>query len=377
MNAKYLLLGALGLGLMTVIWWFVKDNFLTDGPLRLHLLQPVPGPMEFFSDKLLLLRKETANGPLLLKVLDEDLVVRYRFDTRQMERAEVADWHAATERIKICRGGFGIPENDETGKYNTYGKYARLGSYSEDRSKVAIISAAGPKGPSISLIPGLGGGPGIYGSRYLEIKSGDQPFANLRGPIRVVDESMMSLCWTDEEDTLVYFNQYTFYFSILRVADSMPVAEPAQDPPDKPRVPAVGEPAKPDLSGFTGKFRDYGIDEDGDGRYEKVAVEVETETAISGRYKIFLGLESSNGSRVVQDVETELKGGIETTKIIFDAGDWFEKGIDGELLIAVAQLSYGERPMLEMLENIGRTQRYSSEQFSRPKLPSSRGTKDL
>ena len=363
MNTKYLLLAAVGLALIILGWWFIKDGFLTEGPLRTYSMQPVPGEVKFFYDKLLLVRRESANGPLLLKVLNEDLVVRYGFDTRQVQRVQVADWHAASGRITICGDGFPIPEEDETGKYNSYGKYARLGAYSKDQSKLAMISAAGPKGPSISLIPGLGGGPAIYGSRYLEIKSGVHPFTNLQIPIRVVDESGMSLCWTEEQDTLVYFSRYTFRFSIVPLAGST-LAQPTLD---TPRVPDAGL-TRPDLSRFTGKFRDYGIDADGDGLYEKIAIEIETETSMPGRYKIHLGLQASNGSRAGQGVETELKGGIEMTKVIFDADEWSLKDVEGELLITNAHLDYGDGPNIEIRESLGRTRKFSRDQFKRENI---------
>jgi hypothetical protein len=341
------------------IGWFLQDNVFTDGFLSTHSLRRTEGRIEPLYDRLLLVRRESAGGPLLLKVLNEDIVVRYRFDTNRSEPVDSRAWHAATGTVAICQNSFQTQTEEEVGKYQTYGKFALNGAFSRSGGKLAVISAYGPKMPGISLFPGLGGGRNIWGQRYLEVKDGKPPYTNLRKTIRAADDG--ALCWSHEEDTVVYYEpNYFFRFSIFAL-DYTSGGEAAS----AIHSAFTGKDLPPDLSRLTGRFRDYGIDEDGDGLFEAIAIDIETETTVPGRYKIFLGLVSEGKEHVGGWAEAELNGGIETTTVRFDTSDWHQRGIEGEMTITSAQLDYGDDPNLENRENFGRTKKYSADPFKR------------
>jgi hypothetical protein len=312
-------------------------------------------------NKLLLLRREWKGGPLLLKVLNEEPIVRYHFDTERSEKSDLASWQSATEPVTVCGGSFSVAPEEEVTKYDTYGKYALDGAYSASNARLAIISAYGPKMPSFSLIPGLGGGRNIWGQRYLEAKNGQPPFANLRKPIRMADDWSQSLCWTGEEDAVIYYSRHYFsWFSVLSLSDKTVTEKPSTE-----GAPTVSDQASPDLSRFTGNFRDYGIDSDGDGLFEKIVIEVETQTSIPGQYSLSVSLTATNGKTAARGTEAELKGGTEWTRVVFDAEEWFEKGIDGALSISRARLEYGLSIDIDEREDLGRTREYSQDQFKR------------
>lgn len=366
MTRRHLLYSILVTGVVFLSAWFFKDNFFTDGWLQGHQLLPMKNNSSLSPayEKLLLLRREWKGGPLLLKVLNEEPVVRYHFDTERSDKVDLANWQSATEPITVCGGSFTTSSEEEVSKYHTYGKYALDGAFSPSGAKLAVVSAYGPKMPSFSFIPGLGGGRNIWGQRYLEAKNGQPPFENLRKPIRMEDDWSQSLCWTSEEDAIVYFSHHYFSrFSVFYLGDKAVLAKPDGD--GQRLVPG---PTPPDLSRLTGNFRDYGIDADGDGLYEKIAVEIETETIIPGKYKLLLSLASSQGKTVYRGADAELKGGMEWTKLLFDTEEWYEKGIDGPLEIVEAEIEYGTGIDVEKRDDLGRTQNYPRVRFKRENI---------
>ena len=250
-----------------------------------------------------------------------------------------------------------MSEETEIGKYNTYGKYALAMSYSPNKTKLAVISAYGPKGPTGGFI--FGGGYRIFGQRYLEIKENTANYPTISKPIRLREMSSPGLCWSEDENLVVTYDYY-YNFSVVNLSS---------EPATQINLNSDKEPeSKPDLSRLTGVVRDYGVDENGDGLFEKVAVEVETETTIPGRYKIYVGIKSKSDKNFVKSVETELKGGIETTKLLFDTDNWFETKTDGVFTINFIHLEFGNYPNLEIRENVGRTREYSLAQFQRPNI---------
>jgi hypothetical protein len=340
--------------ILTGFIWLTKDIFATEKTL----------PVFRLSDKtagygeLLLVRRLSPNGDILLKRLREKTV--YQYDLRRKTAAEVGEdvWNNATEKISVCEG---FSENQtDGGKYTTYGKYILAANDSPDKTRTAVLSAYGPKIKNISLMPFLGGGYTIYGTRYLEIKKASENYKNIGKPFRVEKMISPQLCWTEDGNSLVIFDSLYFEFS---VADFNP-QPPAQDV----RNAAKQTAPKPDLSRLTGVVRDYGVDENGDGLFEKIAVEIETETSFPASYKIFVDLEANTGKHFAEEARVELKGGVETTKVLFDTKPFFDEKIEGVFKISFVDLDYKDNPMLERREDLGQTREYKLSQFERPNI---------
>lgn len=340
--------------LVLFFFWLTKDAFTTENPPAVFSMSD-----KILYNKMLLIRRSSPNGNLLLKILDEKTIFQYDINQKSVSKVGERVWSNATEKVSICQGSSAMSEKTEVGKYNTYGKYALVMNDSPNKAKLAIISAYGPKVPTVGFI--FGGGYRIFGQRYLEIKENITKYPTIAKPIRIEEMSSPSLCWSEDENLVVIYDHWNYSFSVVNLS-SEPAPQIAQN--------ADGEPeSKPDLSRLTGVVRDYGVDEDGNGIFEKIVVEIETETNMPGRYTIHVGLKSDNDKYFGETVETELKGGIETTKILFDTKPLFDKKIDGVFQINYVQLYYANNPILEMRENLGQTQAYKLEQLGqRPNI---------
>lgn len=312
---------------------------------------------EMFYDKLLLIRRASPNGHLLLKILNEDKVFLYDIDKKTVTQVDVLAWHGSTEKVSVCDSTIGTRSENEQ-SFNTSAKYALAFNESPDRSKVAVYTAAGPKTPGFSIFPGLGGGSRYYGQRYIEIKTNDTHKSDLAEPVRVQDLTAPGLCWSHDEDIVLLYDTYHFDFSVL---DLNP-----QKHAGTPPVVAAQSQTGPDLSRFTGIVRDQGIDENGDGLFEKISVEVETETTIPGKYIINISLRSRKGNHYSTGKEVELKGGKETTKFVFDTKPMFEAGDDGAFEYALNNLIYRYGVDLDFRQDAGTTHEYKLSQFQRP-----------
>lgn len=333
------------------VWW-AKDSFTTEKTLPLfRMSDKTAGYGEF-----LLVRRLSPNGNILLKKSEEKTI--YQYDVRRKTASEAGEdvWGSATEKIFVCEA---ISDNQaDSGKYTTYGKYILAANDSPDKTKTAVLSAYGPKVPNIGVIPFLGGGYRIFGTRYLEIKKASDDYKNIGKPYRVKKmTSSPQLCWTNDENSVVIFDQWNFEFS---VADFNP--QPAQPV----RNSTTQAASKPDLSRLTGVVRDYGVDENGDGLFEKIAVEIETETSFPARYKIFVALESNTGKHFAEEARVELKGGVETTRVLFETKPWLDEKIDGVFKISFVDLDYKDGHPLERREDFGQTREYKLAQFGRP-----------
>ena len=343
---------AVSSALLLIFVWLIKDNFSTEKPLPVFSMSD-----KILYDKLLLIRRVSPNGNLLLKLLNEKEVFECDINGKSVAEVDEQVWLNASEKVIVCNSGQEIGEENQVGKYNTYGKYALNAAVSPDKTKISVVSGYGPRVPNISLIPFFGGGYRVLGQRYLEIKENSTTYQTLGKPFRIREMPSPSLCWTADQNLLLYYDRWSCHFSVFKL-DSEPVVLTPQN-----QIKQM--PPKPDLSRLTGVVRDYGVDEDGDGRFEKVAVEIETETSVAGKYHIFLSLKSKDGIFFTEVADVDLKGGLEMTKLLFDAKPWFDEKIDGVFKIETVDLTYQYHPFLERRENLEQTQEYKLPQFSR------------
>jgi hypothetical protein len=335
--------------------WLAKDTFSSEKMLPLFRI----GKRTASYGELLLVRRLSPHGDILLKRLKEETI--YQYDARRKISFEVGKdvWNNASEKISVCEPS--RVDQPDQGKYKAYGKYILTVNDSPDKTKTAVLSAAGPKVKNISLIPFFGGGETIHGTRYLEIKNASEGYKNIGETFRVEKMISPEVCWTEDGNSVVIYDQVYYDFS---VADLNPQTPLEADVRNNLKQAA----SKPDLSRLTGVVRDYGVDENNDGLFEKIAIEVETETSLPAMYRIFVDLETSTGKHFANEARVELKGGFETTKILFDTKPWYEEKIDGALKISLVDLDYKDVTMIERREDLGQTREYKLSQFQRPNI---------
>lgn len=341
---------AVSSALVLVFAWLIKDNFFTEKPSPVFSMSD-----KILYNKLLLIRRISPNGNLLLKLLNEKEVFEYDINRKSVAEVDEQVWLNASEKVSVCYPHQGIRQENRVGKYNSYGKYALAAAASPDKTKTAVVSAYGPKTPTVGLI--FGGGDKYWGQRYLEIKENSPEYQTLGKPFRTYEMSSPGLCWAEDGNLLVYFDVWSYRFSVFNLGSEPIISTPPNR--TEPMSP------KPDLSRLTGAVRDFGIDENSDGRFEKVAIEVETETSVDGIYNIFVRLKSENGECFRENVRANLKGGIEKTKVLFDMEEWSEEKLSGAFEIDYISLDYETGTNLEQREHIGQTQKYDFAEFDR------------
>jgi pimeloyl-ACP methyl ester carboxylesterase len=90
----------------------------------------------------------------------------------------------------------------------------------------------------------------------------------------------------------------------------------------------------PSRTTFTGEVADRGIDDDGDGRYERLAVDVGVEVDVAASYRVFGTLADLAGAPIEQVlVEGQLAAGRQTVSLEFDGAPLFARGTDGPYLV--------------------------------------------
>jgi uncharacterized delta-60 repeat protein len=90
----------------------------------------------------------------------------------------------------------------------------------------------------------------------------------------------------------------------------------------------------PSATAFSGVISDYGIDSDGDGRYDQLAIEVECEVDVAAEYRVFGTLTDSAGTAIEQvRVEQQLQPGSQIVSLLFDGARLFDLGLDGPYVL--------------------------------------------
>ena len=177
------------------------------------------------------LRTDASSGLLLLKHKYGTVV--YMFDPATQKISEISEdeWEKSTGEITQCREQLPGDYNQKvqfttypdyaatlsSKKIHTYGRYVLFATESPTRSKVALLSAAGPRsGPGISIIFGLGGSdPEVKGQKYVQIM--DLNSGIVGEPVRISgtgESDRYRFCWTADEKYLVNYKPYE-NFSII------------------------------------------------------------------------------------------------------------------------------------------------------------------
>ncbi len=124
-------------------------------------------------------------------------------------------------------------------------------------------------------------------------------------------------------------------------------------------------------SRLSGGAQDRGVDDDGDGLLDRVALDVPTQTTEAGTYRTFVSLKTANGQTIVRNGDAELQPGPGSITASFDADDLLALGENGPYTISLIDLvlvsAAGVSPC-DRLENVGTTGTYLLNQFRRDPL---------
>lgn len=125
----------------------------------------------------------------------------------------------------------------------------------------------------------------------------------------------------------------------------------------------------PNRSRLTGNFMDSGVDDTGNGLFDRLAIELDTDTAEAGSYRLYVELRSAGGGSSLQSTEAALPVGPGSVEVNFPAAAIQELGEDGPYEVAVAELVFfgpAGASSADRLLDLGQTQAYTLSQFQRP-----------
>lgn len=133
------------------------------------------------------------------------------------------------------------------------------------------------------------------------------------------------------------------------------------------------------LAGLTGTVTDSGVDDDFDGRFDRIALQVGTDVVQAGTYRAFVRLETAGGRELLRSAEAALQAGLDDVEVDFEAAALRDLGEDGPYRIALVDLVFlgTERATpADRLENVGSTRTYRLSDFERPALALTGSTSD-
>jgi len=135
----------------------------------------------------------------------------------------------------------------------------------------------------------------------------------------------------------------------------------------------------PARSLLTGGFNDMGVDDDGNGLFDRISIEVDTDTLEAGDYRLFLRLDTMGGQSLVRTTDAALPVGPSVLTVDFEADAIQQLGEDGPYeLVSVELLFLGPAgaSSADRLQNVGQTQAYLLSEFERPLLALTGETSD-
>ena len=90
----------------------------------------------------------------------------------------------------------------------------------------------------------------------------------------------------------------------------------------------------PSGTAFSGAISDYGLDIDGDGRYDQLVIDVQFDVDVAADYQVFGTLTDSAGTTIDQVCpEQQLQPGLQTVSLRFDGARLFDSGLDGPYVL--------------------------------------------
>lgn len=119
---------------------------------------------------------------------------------------------------------------------------------------------------------------------------------------------------------------------------------------------------------FSGKYNDYGVDEDSDGLYDYLVIEAELNVGESGNYSGAAWLYANETVIVKISGSGYLGKGIQTIDLVFDGVSIYEKGIDGPYTLMYFTLRDENGSLVNYGWNIYNTSAYNYTEFQRGEL---------
>jgi hypothetical protein len=126
----------------------------------------------------------------------------------------------------------------------------------------------------------------------------------------------------------------------------------------------------PPLAGFN-SFSDAGVDDNGNGLIDRVAVTATVQVQSAGNYRLELSLAASNGREARASATANLLAGVQQITASFSATQVSGLGVDGPYTIKNATLLYTddpEEPVAAFRENAGPTFAYTLSSLEHPAL---------
>ena len=117
------------------------------------------------------------------------------------------------------------------------------------------------------------------------------------------------------------------------------------------------------------KYEAEGIDDDGDGRYDRLQVAAGVEAPAPGRYDVVVTLRASNGATVSAHALAMLEGGSQTVAVDFDAAQLLTLGADGPWTLALVRLDEvtdSDRLLRDRVLEAGTTDGFALASFASP-----------
>lgn len=121
---------------------------------------------------------------------------------------------------------------------------------------------------------------------------------------------------------------------------------------------------------LTGVVTDQGVDDNGDTLFDRVAIDVQTNITLAGKYLALVHLKTTNGQTLLRSSEVTLTTGLQNIRVNFEAAAFLELGENGPYTMELIELVRidpvtGSSPA-DTLANVGQTAAYLLSQFQRP-----------
>jgi hypothetical protein len=135
----------------------------------------------------------------------------------------------------------------------------------------------------------------------------------------------------------------------------------------------------PRNSALTGTFFDEGVDDNGDGKFDRVSILVHTLTTREGNYRAFVHLSTATGKKLVRSGDADLLISSRGIFVDFEADAFLQLQENGPYNVDLIELlfvdSTGASPS-DSLADVGQTRSYLLSQFQRPALTTTGITSD-
>jgi len=214
--------------LLIIAGWYLQDVVLTSGyapskrpefifspPLEPGEVRILPEPSN--EPEIMLIKNLDPTGKVVLfKAGENPQFFRYDPAKGVIETVDSKEWDESREKELDCW------EQSTPDVYSgpSYGQYILVAKRSPDNSKIAVLSAYGPKSPISGFI--FGGGGKIFGTRYLEIRNvADNE--SIRRPVRIdISDNALkpSLCWSDGASHIIVHDLHRLTSDRFSIVDN-------------------------------------------------------------------------------------------------------------------------------------------------------------